>query len=78
MAIVIGEVPNEAVLAMAKRRGNLIEFSIGNEVHATPANPASLLPMRPLHSKSFLQVVANTTRSCINLFVALVMQAWPQ
>ena len=49
-ALGVGEVPNEAVLAMAKRRGNLIEFSIGNEVHARPADPA-----RPHHKHFYLR-----------------------
>ena len=49
-ALGVGELSNEAVLAMAKRRGNLIEFSIGNEVHATPANPA-----RPHHKHFYLR-----------------------
>ena len=33
------EVSNEQVLAMAKQRGTLVEWSIGDELHPTPADP---------------------------------------
>ena len=43
-ALSIDEVTNEQVLAMARQRGQLVEYSIGDELHATPADPT-----RPRH-----------------------------
>lgn len=48
-ALGVDEVSNEDVLAMARSRGTLIEWSIGDEVHPTPADP-----IRPRHKHYFL------------------------
>ena len=48
-ALGIDEITNEQVLAMARSKGELIEFSIGDEVHPTPADPN-----RPRHKHYYL------------------------
>ena len=46
-ALAPDEVTNEQVLAMARARGTLTEWSIGDEVHPQPADPA-----RPRHTST--------------------------
>jgi len=48
-ALEVDEISNEAVLAMARTRGQLIEWSIGDEIHPSPADPS-----RPRHKHYFL------------------------
>ena len=48
-ALAPDEVTNEQVLAMARARGTLTEWSIGDEVHPQPADPA-----RPRHKHYYL------------------------
>ena len=48
-ALAPDEVTNEQVLAMARGRGTLTEWSIGDEVHPDPADPA-----RPRHKHHYL------------------------
>ena len=49
-ALGVDEVSNEAVLAMARTKGELLEFSIGDEIHPTPADP-----QRPRHKHFYLK-----------------------
>ena len=48
-ALGVDEVTNEQVLAMARTKGVLIEYSIGDEVHPSPADPN-----RPRHKHYYL------------------------
>jgi hypothetical protein len=48
-ALAVDEVSNEQVLTMARTRGDLIEYSIGDELHPTPADPN-----RPRHKHYYL------------------------
>ena len=48
-ALGVDEVANEQVLLMAQARGTLVEWSIGDELHATPADPN-----RPRHKHFYL------------------------
>ena len=48
-ALAVNEVTNEQVLEMARRRGSLVEYSIGDELHPTPADPN-----RPRHKHFYL------------------------
>ena len=49
-ALAIGEVSNEAFLGMARSKGDLLEYSIGEEVHPTPADAT-----RPRHKHAYLK-----------------------
>ena len=49
-ALAVNEVTNEQVLDMAKMKGDLIEFSIGDEIHPTPADP-----QKPRHKHFYLK-----------------------
>ena len=49
----VDEVTNEQVLAMARSRGTLVEYSIGDEVHPAPTDP-----MRPRHKHFFLHYMS--------------------
>ena len=49
-ALEVNEVSNEDVLAMARTRGNLLEYSIGDELHPQPADPT-----RPRHKHFYLK-----------------------
>ena len=42
--LAIGEVTNQQMLTLARSRGELEEFSIGDEIHSSPADPS-----RPRH-----------------------------
>jgi len=48
-SLAVDEISNEQVLAMAMTRGELVEFSIGDELHPTPSDPN-----RPRHKHYFL------------------------
>ena len=49
-ALAVDEVSNEDVLAMARSKGDLLEYSIGDEVHPSPADPN-----RPRHKHYYLK-----------------------
>ena len=44
------EVTNEQVLQMLETRGTVVEYSIGGEVHPTPADP-----QRPRHKHAYVK-----------------------
>lgn len=48
-ALGVNEVSNEQVLVMARARGELVEWSIGDELHPSPADPG-----RPRHKHFYL------------------------
>lgn len=45
----VDEISNEEMLAMLKRKGEIVEYSIGDEVHTSPSNPN-----RPRHKHAFV------------------------
>lgn len=49
-ALAVDEISNEDVLRMARSRGDLLEYSIGDEVHPSPADP-----QRPRHKHYYLK-----------------------
>ena len=62
MALGLGEVRNEDCLAMARSKGDLIEYSIGDELHANPADP-----LRPRHKHMYLKLTMTVLQACIVL-----------
>ena len=49
-ALAVDEISNEDVLAMARTKGELVEYSIGDEIHPQPADPN-----RPRHKHYYLK-----------------------
>ena len=49
-ALGVNELSNDAVLIMARTKGDLLEYSIGDEVHPRPADP-----LRPRHKHFYLK-----------------------
>ena len=67
----VDEVTNEQVLQMACARGTLVEYSIGDEVHPTPANP-----QRPRHKHFFLHYMSPIAHRDARYCAYFDMRGW--
>lgn len=70
-ALGVNEVSNEAVLAMAMTKGDLLEFSIGDELHASPADP-----LRTRHKHFYLKYAAPIQHRDSRYMTTFDMTGW--